>query len=478
MTVAQYGAADGSLCRVVSERPGGDGVAEVTLSCGRGRINPDLRIGAPVAATKPLEANGNLCWVGVKLFGQGFVLSPENAVRLQHKSGRHKEIIRRYLSGRDLAQKSREQYVIDLLGWDESKVRKEMPEIYQYLLEAVKPERDQNNRAAYRKQWWIFGEPRKTMRPALAASTRYVGTPEVAKHRVFQFIASDVVPEGKICVIALEDAFFLGIVSSHPHVTWSLSAGGRLGVGDDPVYVKTNCFDPFPFPACTEEQKQRIRDLGEQLDAHRKRQQEMHPDLTITGMYNVLEKLRANEPLTEKEKVIHEKGLVSILKQIHDDLDAAVFDAYGWPRDLSDEEILGRLVALNHERAEEEKRGLIRWLRPEFQNPSGVQAATQQEITLVAEPGKLKEPAAKPEWPATFPDQLLALRSVMYSSVAPWTLKTLAREFRGAKRKQIETALESLEALGIVVSHGEGDGKMWTALRPAAHQRRFTPISV
>lgn len=70
--------------------------------------------------------------------------------------------------------------------------------------------------------------------------------------------------------------------------------------------------------------------------------------------------------LTAKEREIHEKGLVSVLKQIHDELDAAVFDAYGWPHDLSDEEILERLVALNHERAEEEKRGLIRWLRPEF----------------------------------------------------------------------------------------------------------------
>jgi len=83
-------------------------------------------------------------------------------------------------------------------------------------------------------------------------------------------------------------------------------------------------------------------------------------------MYNVLAKLKAGEPLTDKERVIHEQGLVSVLKQIHDELDAAVFDAYGWPHDLTDEEILTRLVDLNHERAEEEKRGLIRWLRPDF----------------------------------------------------------------------------------------------------------------
>jgi hypothetical protein len=54
-------------------------------------------------------------------------------------------------------------------------------------------------------------------------------------------------------------------------------------------------------------------------------------------------KLRAGEPLTDKERAIHKQGLVSVLRQIHDDLDAAVFDAYGWPRDLADDEILRRL---------------------------------------------------------------------------------------------------------------------------------------
>ncbi|MDX9710117.1 MAG: hypothetical protein RBT64_11240, partial [Trichloromonas sp.] len=159
------------------------------------------------------------------------------------------------------------------------------------------------------------------------------------------------------------------------HVTWALAAGGRLGVGNDPRYNKTRCFEPFPFPDGTEGQKERIRQLAEALDAHRKRQQALHPDLTLTGMYNVLEKLRENQPpsvppgqggrvgfapspdkgrageglrlaeaLTAKEKTIHEQGLVSILKQLHDELDAAVAEAYGWPVDLADEALLEKLV--------------------------------------------------------------------------------------------------------------------------------------
>ena len=69
------------------------------------------------------------------------------------------------------------------------------------------------------------------------------------------------------------------------------------------------------------------------IGRHRKRQQAQHPRLTLTDMYNVLAKLRSGEPLSMAEKVVHEQGLVSVLRQLHDELDAAVFDAYGWPVD-------------------------------------------------------------------------------------------------------------------------------------------------
>ncbi|MGO8928150.1 MAG: hypothetical protein ACLQU3_14865 [Limisphaerales bacterium] len=115
------------------------------------------------------------------------------------------------------------------------------------------------------------------------------------------------------------------------------------------------------------------------MDTHRKHAHNL--GLTLTWMYDVLEKLRANEALNAKVKEIHEAGLVSVLRQLHDDLDAAVFAAYGWPPTLNDAEILERLVALNAERANEEASGLARWLRPDYQNPGGAQ--TQQTALAV-----------------------------------------------------------------------------------------------
>ena len=140
---------------------------------------------------------------------------------------------------------------------------------------------------------------------------------------------------------------------------------------------------------------------------HRKRRQLEHPKLALTDMYNVLDKLRAGEPLTAKDKTVHEQGLVSVLRELHDELDAAVCDAYGWPVTLTDEEILERLVALNAERAAEEAQGLVRWLRPEYQAPSEYGIRNTQ-YALIHEDAPLYEVSTKhtpscpgpPAWPS------------------------------------------------------------------------------
>ncbi|MBK9090808.1 MAG: hypothetical protein IPL90_17910 [Holophagales bacterium] len=301
------------------------------------------------------------------------------------------------------------------------------------------------------------------MRMALAGLRRYIGTTETAKHRTFLFLEGDILPDQKVRVIASDDAYFIGVISSRVHVAWALATGGTLE--DRPVYNNSRCFDPFPFPPAGGAQTARIRSLGESLDAHRKRQQALHPGLTITGMYNVLEKLRSGEALTAKEKVIHEEELVSVLNQTHDDLDAAVFEAYGWPSTLTDEEILQRLVALNAERADEERRGFIRWLRPEFQNPGGAKAATQE--ALPASDDEDEEPVAKPiaplAWPKALPERIAAVRDLMARAPSPRSLADVASAFAKSKPKDVEAVLDSLASLGLLVSFDAPDGRHWQA---------------
>jgi hypothetical protein len=377
-------------------------------------------------------------------------------------------------------QVSREVEVIDFFGLDEAQARRSYPQLFQRVLDLVKPERDQNRRESIRRLWWRFGWERPVLRELVRGLKRYIVTPETAKHRVFVFLAADVLPDNMLTVVGHDDPMLLGVLSSRIHVSWSLQVGGTLE--DRPRYTKAACFDPFPFPTCPDSRKQRVRTLAEELDAHRKRQQAAHPDLTITGMYNVLEKLRSGEALTAKDKVIHEQGLVSVLKKLHDDLDAAVFDAYGWPHDLGDEQILERLVALNAERAAEERRGLIRWLRPEFQNPQGgnvqksAKPATQQKLAAIEDADEAAETAtsapaaatAAPAWPKKLAEQIAAIRDLVartHGNQDAWTLDKVCAAFKGAKKTDVEEVLESLEALGLVTGYTHKSTRRWKAAK-------------
>jgi hypothetical protein len=203
--------------------------------------------------------------------------------------------------------------------------------------------------------------------------------------------------------------------------------------------------------------------LAEQLDAHRKRQQALYPELTMTGMYNVLEKLRGGEPLTAKDKVIHEQGLVSVLRQLHDDLDAAVAAAYGWETGLADELILERLVALNHARAAEEAAGTVRWLRPDFQNPGSAKATQSQlDIADQAEDQSLQSSVSSLQsslslpWPKALHEQMRAVTALVETAAVPLDAAAIAKAFTGARKPKITEILEALATLGQLTRTADG----------------------
>jgi hypothetical protein len=236
-----------------------------------------------------------------------------------------------------------------------------------------------------------------------------------------------------------------------------------MGVGNDPVYAKSRCFHPFPFPETTEVQKAVIRDLAERLDAHRKAAQGR--GATITGMYNLLVKLRSGEPFTDREREQHEVAQTEILRQLHDELDAAVADAYGWQVDLPDADLLVNLVALNKERVAEESRGLVRWLRPDYQAPEAAQPVARPIIELEPEALAAAVAAAlEPRpWPKDLKEQLAALREVVFSTANLWTLEAIAQSFksRGRYREGIATHLDLLTDLGMVTRVDTPGGPRW-----------------
>ena len=205
----------------------------------------------------------------------------------------------------------------------------------------------------------------------------------------------------------------------------------------------------------------------------------------MTGMYNVLEKLRREEPLTAKEKEIHEQGLVSVLRELHDDLDRAVFSAYGWT-DLAEklvgrpgattpwpekpeeqleaeEELLQRLVDLNHQRAAEEAKGKVLWLRPEYQAPEeagrqGELEAGEAENAANEITKKRTSQVTKKVWPKTLQEQIRAVRAEL--ATAPMDAATLATHFKRKPEKSVIQVLEALTELGMVGQNDSGQYRL------------------
>lgn len=452
MTVIEAGAGEGTLATVTAEAPRADGVPAVVFATTPGRINSDLTVGSDVKVAKPLRANERLASPGVKLHGAGFLVTPATAkslglgavVGLEHH-------VRPYLNGRDLQQRSRGLMVMDFDGLSESEVRQRFPAAYQHLLVHVKPERDLNNEAYRRENWWLFGRNNAVMRASVRGLRRYIATAETARHRVFVFFPEEILSDNKIIVIGSDDAYVLGVLQSRHHVAWMLAQGNWLGAGNDPVYAKTQAFDPWPFPVPTTAQRAEIAAVAEDLDAHRKTCIAAYPHLTLTGIYNVLSAIRAGKPLTAAERDAHDAGQVSILRTLHDRLDAAVAAAYGWPANLSDAAVVARVVALNADRVREEATGIVRWLRPEFQAPEETRRkAVQTEMAV----GETAAPGA-PVWPKDVPAQFIILRTAL--TRGPASAQEVSRRFKGAPRgAKMAEMLATLAALGQARAMGDG----------------------
>nr|WP_286196943.1 DNA methyltransferase [Tropicibacter sp. R15_0] len=455
MTVGAKGNRAGQLLTVAQESKQESNEADgkaVTFDHQIGKIFANLQIGADVLGTTKLISNEGLAIKGMQLNGQGFILEDSAAKPLLLKYPELEKHLRVYINGADLKDGKAYRRAYDFFPLNREEIGKRFPEALQHLMDNVKPERDENSDPWRKENWHWFGRTHQTFRNATNSLYRYIGTTRTAKHRNFSFIDSSVISESKVVVIASEEANHLAVLSARYHVTWAFAVGGMLGAGNDPTYNHTDCFNTFPFPDLTDAQRAHLAQLGEELDAHRKRQQAAHPKLTLTQMYNVLEKLRAGDSIEGKDKDIYDQGLIGILRDLHDQIDVAVADAYGWPADLSDEQILFNLVALNKERAEEEARGHIRWLRPDYQNPTGAQA-TKGKTADMDLGAKVK--VEKAPWPKTLPEQFAAVRETL-SDMGEATPEQIARKFTRARTASVLPLLESLAALGQAEEIEEG----------------------
>ncbi len=301
-------------------------------------VHADLTSGADISQAKRLIENSTISFMGTTKVGP-FEISEELAEEMLRQPNPHgkpnSDAIKRWMIGRDINQRSRKMRIIDF-GVDMTEDDAALYEApFEYVVANVKPDRIQNRRRRYAELWWLHAEARPGMRRALAGLPRYIGTSMVSRHRIYSYIDGDVLPDATVIVFAREDDYFFGVLHSHIHEAWARAMGTQLE--DRPRYTPTTCFETFPFPKPNDAQREAIAEAAKILNERRENWLNP-PDATeaelkkrtLTNLYNQRPTWLANA---------------------HAALDAAVVAAYGWPADLTDAEILERLLALNLERS-------------------------------------------------------------------------------------------------------------------------------
>ncbi len=312
-------------------------------------IHADLTSDINVATAHRLKENDGLCFLGMMKAGP-FDIGADEARKMisrpTNPNGRpNSDVVKRRIGSRDITGRDRGGWIIDF-GTDMTVTEAALYEWpFEYVKTHVKPFRETNNRLRTRERWWIHGEARPGLRRRISAFNRYFVTPEVAKHRVFAWVPANAIPDHKLHIFARDDDYFFGILHSAIHEAWTIAICSWIGKGNDPSYNSDSTFLTFPFPwppgkEPAEDQDSRVKAIADSArELVRLRDAWLNPpkaseaelkSRTLTNLYNKRPEWLANA---------------------HRALDEAVLAAYGWPCDLSKQEILARLLALNHERA-------------------------------------------------------------------------------------------------------------------------------
>lgn len=273
------------------------------------------------------------------------------------------------MNGLDITRRPSDKWIVDF-GWkltlDEAALY-EAP--FHHCEKNIRPERRKNRRELYKTYWWRHVEPRPGMWNALDKLNRYIGTPTVAKHRLFVWLPSRVCPDHQIIVIARDDDTAFGILHSRFHEIWSLRLGTWLGIGNDPRYTPTTTFETFPFPDgltpnipaanyMNDPRAIKIAQSAQNLD--RLRNAWLSPPDLVRIVREVVpgfpDRFLPNDSAATTE--LKKRTLTRLyneqpawLANAHRELDAAVAAAYGWNADISEEDALAHLLELNIVRA-------------------------------------------------------------------------------------------------------------------------------
>ena len=212
-------------------------------------INSDLTSAVDVSRAVQLNENANLVFLGMMKGGPFEITSTDATTMLQapvNPNGKpNSDVVKRRLGAQDITGRTSAGWVIDFVDMTEAEAAFfELP--FEYVRRIVKPVRDNVRDPWMHTKWWLHGRSRPALRAAIKFLPRCIVTPEVAKHRLFVWMATSTIPDHTCHVVARDDDYFFGILHSHLHELWSLRIGSTLE--DRPRYSSSRTFETFPFP--------------------------------------------------------------------------------------------------------------------------------------------------------------------------------------------------------------------------------------
>lgn len=279
------------------------------------------------------------------------------------------EVLRPWVNGQDITRRWSEQWIIDFGAHASLPEAAFFEAPFKHVQSSVYPLRKDLRRKAYRENWWRYQEAQPKLRRLIDQLDRFIITPRVAKFRLFVWRPSIFNADSATSAIARDDDTTFGILHSKFHELWSLRMCTWLGVGNDPRYTPTTCFETFPFPdgltpnipaAYYVADPRAIAIASVAARLNELRENWLNPPDLVKRVPEVAPGYPDRVlPVDDKAAaILRTRTLTNLynerpawLDHAHRDLDAAVAAGFDWPNDLTDDQILERLFALNQERA-------------------------------------------------------------------------------------------------------------------------------
>lgn len=355
-------------------------------------INPDLTSGVDIRSAKALVSCRNVAFLGIQKSGpfdaNGFLARKWLQDPINVNKRPNSDIIFPYWNGDDVVGRNRDKWIVYFWPQQNEEISRCYEGPFNFLLNSQYGDDDERTLREARLEarddharihWWKAYWPRYDSIEKIRKMDRYLVTNETSQYRVFVWLSFPTLPDKNLIGFLRDDDCFFGILHSHLHREWSLRMGSDLQ--DRPRYTSTTTFDTFPFPEgltpdlpasayADDPRAIRIAACARELDD--KRRAWLNPPDLVDIVPEIVPTAAPGEaPVKYPDRILPKSEAAAAklktrtltnlynerpawLAALHDELDRAVAAAYGWPEDISTDEALKRLLALNLERAEKQ----------------------------------------------------------------------------------------------------------------------------